>query len=62
MKKLFLNVEEREEVLVFGVKLGVEDEEEWLKFVVFVKYNVVTRTCRSATTSAGLMIGVDVYV
>ena len=56
------NAEEREEVLALGAKLGVEDEEEWLKFAAFVKYNAVTRTCRPATTSAGSMIGADAYV
>jgi hypothetical protein len=61
-KKLLSNAEEREEVLALGAKLGVEDEEEWLKFAAFVKYNAVTRTCRPATTSAGSMIGADAYV
>ena len=61
-KKLLSNAEEREEVLAHGATLGVEDEEEWLKFAAFVKYNAVTRTCRPATTSAGSMIGADAYV
>jgi len=50
-RKLLASVEEKEEVLSAGAKIGVEDEEAWLEFAAFVKYNAVTRNSRPATTS-----------
>ena len=50
-RKLLASVEEKEEVLTAGAKIGVEDEEAWLEFAAFVKYNAVTRNSRPATTS-----------
>ena len=50
-RKLLACVEEKEEVLSAGTKVGVEDEEAWLEFAAFVKYNAVTRNSRPAMTS-----------
>lgn len=57
-KTLLASVEEREEVLLLGERIGVDDLDAWLEFAAYVKHNTVTRTCRP-TTSTSNGIGDD---